>query len=772
MFRKMTLTDIKKNKLITCLLIMFIVVASSLLSCATGLIIQLTGSIQILMEDARTPDFMQMHSGEIDLDRLKKFASTNKNIEKYQVLEFLNIEGTDIFFGEKSLSDSMIDNGFSVQSPYFDYLLNLEGNVIQVVEGEVYIPISYMEEYKVHIGDTLTVCGIPLKIAGALRDSQMNSSLASSKRFLINKVDYEKLVSHGREEYLIEFKGHSSKDANAIESAYTQAGLESNGPAITYSLFYLINAMSDGILIAMIILMSVLIVLIAFLCIRFTLLAKLEDDYREIGIMKAIGMNDKEIKSLYLKKYIYIAAMGCLVGYIISFGIKQILIRNISLYMGQGGNNVLSGLAGLLGTLLLYLWIAGYAKNVLKRIKQVSIVSAIREGKPTETGKYGNGICLLSSGWMNPNIFMGIKDVLNRKKLYLTMLLVLIMSVFIIIVPQNMYQTISSDSFVSFMGVGKCDARIDLQQLEDIGLKAEEVKNWLEQDDDVEEYGMYVTRSYPTKLSDGTIQNMKIEVGDYEKFTIDYIEGSEPESEKEIALSYLNAKELGKKVGDTIPVLIEDNWIDLTVCGIYSDITNGGKTAKAKFTDASTDAMWYVFCIDYKDGISVNEKTVAYKDSFEYGKVAEVKEYIYQTLGSTIESLKMISKIAVILALTIVILITSLFMKMLIAKDSYSISVMRSLGFSKRDIAMQYATRAVIILLISISLGTVLSNTVGVLIAGMALAGLGVAKFHFVIKPLLVCGLYPVLLLSVVIFTSLISTRTSGKISIIEHIQE
>lgn len=28
----------------------------------------------------------------------------------------------------------------------------------------------------------------------------------------------------------------------------------------------------------------------------------------------------------------------------------------------------------------------------------------------------------------------------------------------------------------------------------------------------------------------------------------------------------------------------------LTICGIYSDITNGGKTAKAAFTDTSTEA--------------------------------------------------------------------------------------------------------------------------------------------------------------------------------------
>ena len=36
-----------------------------------------------------------------------------------------------------------------------------------------------------------------------LRDSQMNSMMASSKRFLVNEADYERLSHLGSEEYLI-----------------------------------------------------------------------------------------------------------------------------------------------------------------------------------------------------------------------------------------------------------------------------------------------------------------------------------------------------------------------------------------------------------------------------------------------------------------------------------------------------------------------------------------------------------------------------------------
>ena len=48
----------------------------------------------------------------------------------------------------------------------------------------------------------------------------------------------------------------------------------------------MINALSDGIMIAVILLVSAAAVLIALLCIRFALLAEIEEDYREIGVMR------------------------------------------------------------------------------------------------------------------------------------------------------------------------------------------------------------------------------------------------------------------------------------------------------------------------------------------------------------------------------------------------------------------------------------------------------------------------------------------------------
>jgi putative ABC transport system permease protein len=111
----------------------------------------------------------------------------------------------------------------------------------------------------------------------------MQPLLSSSKRFLVSQNDFAALQPFGSVEYLIEFRLHDLDSLGAFETAYTAAGLEANGPTLTYPLFRMFNGLSDGLMIAVILLISALVIAIAFLCIRFTLLAKIEDDYREIG---------------------------------------------------------------------------------------------------------------------------------------------------------------------------------------------------------------------------------------------------------------------------------------------------------------------------------------------------------------------------------------------------------------------------------------------------------------------------------------------------------
>ncbi|MGE7674310.1 ABC transporter permease [Lysinibacillus sp. NPDC094403] len=772
MYFRLIRNDISKSKLITLTTTLFVAAAAMLVSLSAILMVNLSGAIDSLMNQAKTPHFMQMHSGDIDTVRLTNFAEKNSNVDEFQVLEFLNMDNGQIILGDRSLANNVQDNGFSTQSEKFDYLLDLDGNIINVSDGELYVPINYMKDSTTKVGDKAVIGGKEFTVAGFLRDSQMNSMLSSSKRFLVSGNDYAEIKSLGSMEYLIEFRLKDLSALGEFETAYASEGLEANGPTITYPLFKTLNALSDGIMIAVILLISVLVVAIAFLCIRFTLLAKIEDDYREIGVMKAIGLRLSDIKKIYLAKYAAIAAGGSILGYALSLMFKNRLLENIRLNMGESEHSSFATSLGILGIILVYLAIIAYISGVLRRFRKISAAEAIRFGTSQEKNAVAKRFSLNRNKLFNTNIFLGIKDVLARKRLYATMLAVLVISAFIIIVPQNLYNTISSTSFIKYMGIGNYDIRIDIQQTDQISEKAAEILDYMDSDNSIAKYTILTTKTFKVKTEDGSEENIKIELGDHSIFLIEYTKGRAPATEKEIALSVLNAEEMSKKVGDTITVIMKGKESKLTVSGIYSDITNGGKTAKAVFTDNSENIMWSVICAKLSDKTLVDDKISKYTDRFTFAKISNIDEFVKQTFGSTIKSVEMASIAAIAIALIIMVLVTLLFMKMLVAKDRYSIAVMKALGFTNSDITVQYGSRAVFVSIIGIVLGTLMANTLGEVLAGTVITSFGVSSFSFSINSLSAYVLCPLLMICSVLITTIIGTWDVGKIKISENIKE
>jgi putative ABC transport system permease protein len=764
--------DVLRSKAVTLTTMAFVAAAAMLVALAATLVVHLTGAIDTMMIRAKTPHFMQMHAGDLDRARLEAFVAGNGAIADFQVLEFLNLDGAQFVFGDGSLAGSVQDNGLSVQSERFDFLLDLDGNVIEASDGHVYVPITYLQDGTARIGDVMSVAGTPLTIAGPLRDSQMQPLLSSSKRFLVSRNDFADLEPLGSVEYLIEFRLHDLATLGAFANAYVAAGLEANGPAITYPFFRVINGLSDGLMIAVILLISVLVIAIAFLCIRFTLLAKIEDDYREIGVMKAIGMRVSDIQRVYLAKYAFIAAIGSLLGYGLSFLFRDPLLANIRLYMGESDGAALAPLLGLLGVALVFLAIVAFVHGALGRFHRIPAAEAIRFGASQEAPSGNRRFRLSANQRLGANAFLGLKDVLVRKKLFATMLAVLVLTAFIIIMPRSLHHTISSTSFITYMGVGDIDLRIDVQQTDDISGKTAEIAAALERDDAVSRFVVLTTKALEARSSDGSTVRIVVELGDHSVFPLTYAEGREPRTDHDIALSVLSAREMGKRVGDVVPVMVDGQARDLTVSGIYSDVTNGGKTAKAAFADDGAATMWSAVGVELSTTALVGEKAAEYGDRFGYAKVSAMDDFVAQTYGPTIRAVGLASVASTGVSLVVAALITLLFMRMLIAKDKSTIAVLKSIGFTEPDIKTQYVVRSVFVLAVGVLLGTVLANTLGEFLAGAVIGSFGATSFSFVVDPLEAYLLAPSLMALSVLAATVLGTLDAGKIQVSESIRE
>ena len=81
---KIALEDFKRNKLINSSILLFIVMTALSLSAVFLLVTSLFTSIDNLMLKAKTPDYLQMHQGEIDRQKLNEFATNSRYVADFQ----------------------------------------------------------------------------------------------------------------------------------------------------------------------------------------------------------------------------------------------------------------------------------------------------------------------------------------------------------------------------------------------------------------------------------------------------------------------------------------------------------------------------------------------------------------------------------------------------------------------------------------------------------------------------------------------------------------
>ena len=767
---RMLRKDFLRKKLITIVVFAFIFLAALLVASGANLIIELGNSLNALFTRANTPHFVQMHAGPLDQAEIDSWAAANEMVTDQQTVEMITMDGSNLYLGDSRNSEenSIMDISFVIQNEGFDFLLDLDNEIIQLSPGEIAVPVYYIQQSDLAIGDEVRVntgAGeMVFTITTFSRDSQMNAAIASSKRFLIHEQDYANLRETIDEtEYLVEFLLVDDSQISTFASAYQGSDLPKTGPAVDRRLFRIINTLSDGLVAGVVILMSLLLIVIAILSLRFTLLATIEEDTREIGVMKAIGIARSDIKRIYLAKYVVLGAAAALLGYLTSLLLNQVLSANVLLYIGSASKSVLQTALPLAAASSIFLIVTLSCVVILRRFNRISAVEALRSGSVGESMRNIPLLTLKRGRKLNINAYLGVRDVLQRFRLYGLLAFVFFFCAVIIIIPIHFLTTIQSPTFISYLGTGQSDMRIDLHQSEDVADRFDRTVAYLTDDPDVAKLSPLVTSQFTVKRSDGTLETLNIETGDFSLFPLDYVNGTAPQQENEIALSYLNAGEMEKQIGDTVTLVIEGQEREMVVSGIYQDITNGGRTAKAALPYNPQTVLWYTINLNLAADANIEEKVAEYSQLFDQARITDTASFVSQTVGNTVQQLTNVTIVTVVVGLALSVLITSLFMMMLITKDSNQIAIMRSLGFSLKHIRTQYLTRALFLLAFGIVLGTLFSNTLGQQLVSLVFSLQGASRIKFVIDPLQAYVLYPLLLMVTVTVTTILSTRTEIK---------
>ncbi|WP_090444297.1 ABC transporter permease [Natronincola peptidivorans] len=776
--------DFKRNKVINLALLLFMMFSAGLAVSSVIMGVQTFTSISELYEKAQPPHFLQMHKGEINQEKIDAFMSDYEGITYWQTITMINVHGESLtVVGNKdtyNLFDCRLGIGLVKQNETKDLLLNSKHEKVIIDEGEIGIPVLLKEMYGMEIGDhvILTHNDVQKKfvIKEFILDSQMNSPMVSSTRILLSHEDFDMLKGQvGEKEYLIEAYFTNSKEASDFQTAYENAGLPQNGQAVTYAMIFLLSAITDITTVFVLLLVSILLIIVSFICVKFTIMAALEEEFTEIGTMKAIGLPFADIRDIYLNKYRILAMVGVIIGYILALSTSSIFTNHIRTTFGNIRMSPAVVILSLVVGCFVFLLINYYCKKVLKKIKKVTVVDALVRGKgfDKDNGHIKDG--LYKSKKLPVNWLMAIREVFYKFKNWIIVFAVVLIAVLMIMVPVNLMNTFEVPEFITYMGSSLEDILIEVENGENLETNYGRVIQVLESDAGIESYYEYRRVRVQTTDAEDELKNLHIDSGDNSGNQLKYISGKAPDEENEIAISYLNANEIGKDAGDTIVLFYDDKEKEFVISGIYQDVTSGGYTAKSKYDFSELTSEKYSFSVNLKDNIEVEKKADEWSEIIGPGVTVDPMEaFINQTLGGVVKQLKTIVSLIVIIGACLVMLITVLFLKLRLAKDLSEIAVLKAIGFSELDIKKQYLIKIGCISIAGILAGIILTDVLGEKIVNLVLSisGLGVKKVELIVDPLVQYILVPLLLLTLMLLATWIVLRTIKRYNIISIINE
>ena len=141
----------------------------------------------------------------------------------------------------------------------------------------------------------------------------------------------------------------------------------------------------DMIIAMIVMVLSICLNIVSFVIIKFVITFTINEEYREIGVMKAIGIKNFKIRSLYVTKYFFMALVGGSAGLVLSIPFGNMLLASVSEKMVLGNDSGI--LLNIIGALAVMCLMVGAAYLCTGKVKKSTPVDAIRNGQTGERYK-------------------------------------------------------------------------------------------------------------------------------------------------------------------------------------------------------------------------------------------------------------------------------------------------------------------------------------------------------------------------------------------------
>lgn len=776
MFLRILKKDLQHKKTTNLILLLFIIMATMFLSSSVNNILTVSTALESYFEKAGVPDYwIALAQGETNgLERLASLAAENGY--EYDALTMLQADGKDIRINGKPFEYSNTTVLSAVGG--IRVFNSRDKEITSVGDGELYVTAEiwnlYPEQFYEGAELTLETDGETrsFTVMGYMKDALFGTSMMSMTRFLISENDYQYL---------------QSKNPGAISSILIHTAdpdfkdkmmnCEPNSlffvDRTTMKQMYLMDILTAAVMLVV----SLCLIFISMVILRFTIQFTVQEEFREIGVMKAIGLPVPSIRKLYIIKYLAISVLGSSAGLVLSFPFASFLMQGISrnMVLPQKRFWPLNVVSAVFTAMLVVL----FCYFCTRKIKRFSPLDAIRSGETGERYSHKSLICLNRSRL--PLIpFLSLNDIFSGPKRFLSMIVIFTLGTLLIILPVNTINTLRSDRLITLFSMAPSDAVISKEVLltpgqDNKALIEEEqarLRSWLEEQNiDARVFQEVMFRML---ISHGDQKTSSIAcqgVGEVSAEEYDYIEGTPPQSSGEVAISHIVAEQIGAGVGDDVRINIGSETRTYTVTALIQTMNNMGEGIRfhpEEVLDYTYMAGNFGLQIAYND--SPDKETCEQRMKLLAGLYPDntaytAGEYISHLMGDSAEQLEGVKKLILGIVLCVNMLVATLMVKSFLTKEKKEVSLLKALGFRNRSLILWQALRIGIVLLLSVLAGILLSTPLSKLIIEPIFQMMGAYSITFTVRPLEVYLRYPLTVLAATFFAAVCSAGSLRKIS-------
>ena len=386
-------------------------------------------------------------------ENMKKSLEEQEEIDSVEELDAIGYEKLEICGKE--------DSGTTFLCPYdakkHVYKLENSNNNDIPKDGEIYLPYAFKNKYDCKVGMQIEFKGgdkvYTYTVADFFEDPIYGSEEITMKRILMNQKDFDEISNCDTSE-LIPFVQVNTyiKDSYKKENSVSKiiydinkaTGIENYGEVCSTLKVYEGYTLSlSNIMGAILLGFCMLLFLIVIIVVAYSISSNVEMEYTELGVMKAIGFNNKDMRLILIIQYILSGAVGCVIGLILSILLikpvgKFLLTSTGLLWEGNLKLGIcLSILVGMLVILIFFTFL------VTRKVTKISPVRAITFGRAPVYFSSKLTIPLSKLTWMPLSLKIALKQIVSYAKHYFMLFIVvgvLVSSIISISSMDNMFR--------------------------------------------------------------------------------------------------------------------------------------------------------------------------------------------------------------------------------------------------------------------------------------------------------------------------------------------